>query len=298
MDKNINIEAEGGELILSNENGDHVIIPKKDREMVQGKIKEECHSCLDDYIKTLPTMEKYAEDGSVIPSEPLGPVVPEETKKDVPLMSIAPENVKEQGVKPFEVPTLEGTMDKIANPVEKVFPKYELTQEDLLPEIKDFYDTYDNRQKKGYAYSDESKFGEGFTSKVLANKGETCDESKGCAGYSKEAQIKMYNKYNPATAFRSEENSDNAWYKHQRMEDFDGEVLYDSMAENATVYNPERPYRKGDQVFMSRASNKNFLRKAGAKSAYGVDYEPYSTDNSDANSIEHNGIVEGYVKRG
>lgn len=64
--KNMNIEAEGSELILKNKAGDYVIIPKRFRREVQDMIKDNCHSCIDALVEKLPVMEDYAEDGSVI----------------------------------------------------------------------------------------------------------------------------------------------------------------------------------------------------------------------------------------
>ena len=61
------IEAEGSELILRNEHGDYAIIPKKHRLEVSDMVKEGCNKCIDAYIETLPIMEDYAEDGSLIP---------------------------------------------------------------------------------------------------------------------------------------------------------------------------------------------------------------------------------------
>lgn len=68
MKQNINIEAESNELILKNKAGDYVIIPKIYRREVQDMIKENCHGCIDKLVETLPIMEDYAPDGSVIPS--------------------------------------------------------------------------------------------------------------------------------------------------------------------------------------------------------------------------------------
>ncbi len=75
MKQNINIEAEGNELILKNKAGDYVIIPKKYRLEVQDMIKENCHSCIDKLVETLPVMEDYAQDGSLY-SEYLTPDSP------------------------------------------------------------------------------------------------------------------------------------------------------------------------------------------------------------------------------
>ena len=66
MKQNINIEAEGNELILKNKAGDYVIIPKKYRLEVQDMIKENCHSCIDKLVETLPVAADYAQDGTVV----------------------------------------------------------------------------------------------------------------------------------------------------------------------------------------------------------------------------------------
>ena len=67
MKQNINIEAEGNELILKNKAGDYVIVPKKYRLEVQDMIKDGCHGCIDNLVETLPVMEDYAQDGSLLP---------------------------------------------------------------------------------------------------------------------------------------------------------------------------------------------------------------------------------------
>ena len=67
MKQNINIEAEGNELVLKNKANDYVIIPKKYRKEVQDMIKEGCHDCIDKLVETLPVMEDYAQDGSLLP---------------------------------------------------------------------------------------------------------------------------------------------------------------------------------------------------------------------------------------
>ena len=64
-----NIEVEGGEIAIRNENGDIVIIPKKYRTEVQGMIKDGCHGCIDRLVETLPVMADYAEDGSLLPDD-------------------------------------------------------------------------------------------------------------------------------------------------------------------------------------------------------------------------------------
>lgn len=61
------IEAEGGELILRNSNDDVAIIPKDKVATVKGYIKDGNNEAIDELISTLPYMEGYAEDGSLIP---------------------------------------------------------------------------------------------------------------------------------------------------------------------------------------------------------------------------------------
>ena len=73
MNKKINIEAEGGELILRNKAGDHVIIPKNMRSTVKRMIDDDCHGCIDNYVNSLPIMKDYAEDGTVVPINELNP---------------------------------------------------------------------------------------------------------------------------------------------------------------------------------------------------------------------------------
>jgi len=69
--KNLNVEAEHNELVLKNESGDHVIIPANKRGQVKKWIKEGCHGCIDGFVETLPIMEQYAGDGTVVPAEEL-----------------------------------------------------------------------------------------------------------------------------------------------------------------------------------------------------------------------------------
>ena len=67
MKQNLNIEAEGNELVLKNKVGDYVIIPKKYRTEVQGMIEDKCWGCIDAFVDTLPVMADYAGDGSLLP---------------------------------------------------------------------------------------------------------------------------------------------------------------------------------------------------------------------------------------
>lgn len=66
---NKHIEVEGGEIAIRNSHGDIAIIPKKHIREVQDMIKDGCNSCVDDYVKKLPKMSDYAEDGTVFPLE-------------------------------------------------------------------------------------------------------------------------------------------------------------------------------------------------------------------------------------
>lgn len=63
------IEAERGELVLTSPEGDVAIIPAKYRYEALGMIEDECWKCLNDLINSLPTMEEYAEDGTLISIE-------------------------------------------------------------------------------------------------------------------------------------------------------------------------------------------------------------------------------------
>lgn len=64
--KNKTIEAEGGELILSNEVGDHIIIPKDKRSEVLSLIEKKDFGAIDKIALTLPVDADYAEDGTIV----------------------------------------------------------------------------------------------------------------------------------------------------------------------------------------------------------------------------------------
>lgn len=66
MSKNFKVEAEGGELVLSNNNGSYAIIPKDKREEALGYLKGGCNDCLNSLIQELPKMSDYAEDGTLV----------------------------------------------------------------------------------------------------------------------------------------------------------------------------------------------------------------------------------------
>lgn len=64
------VKAENNELVLKNTNGDHVIIPAKNRAWVQKKLQEGCHDCIDKLVESLPIASEYAAEGTLIPTEP------------------------------------------------------------------------------------------------------------------------------------------------------------------------------------------------------------------------------------
>jgi hypothetical protein len=59
INKVSNIEAEGEELIIENEFGDVVIVPKEKADWVRDKINQGCYDCVDSLVSTLPTMNDY-----------------------------------------------------------------------------------------------------------------------------------------------------------------------------------------------------------------------------------------------
>ena len=82
--KRMNVEVEGGELLLESKEGHYAIIPAKDRSRVQKMINDNCDDCINSYIKRLPKESDYAEDGSLIKGfrNPLGP---EQSTKEKPI---------------------------------------------------------------------------------------------------------------------------------------------------------------------------------------------------------------------
>jgi len=67
MKNSLNVEAEGGELVIRNKNNDYAIIPKEMRSEVLNLMKKGCYDCIDKIVNTLPTANNYAEDGTIIP---------------------------------------------------------------------------------------------------------------------------------------------------------------------------------------------------------------------------------------
>lgn len=62
---NINIEVEGGELLIMSDEQHYAIIPAKHRQEVKDMVSEGCDNCINSYIQTLPKESNYAEDGSL-----------------------------------------------------------------------------------------------------------------------------------------------------------------------------------------------------------------------------------------
>lgn len=56
----INIEAEGGELIIKNDKGDIAIIPQHKRNDVISMIQEEKYEDINDIVNSLPKTEDYS----------------------------------------------------------------------------------------------------------------------------------------------------------------------------------------------------------------------------------------------
>lgn len=72
MKKGFDLEAEGGEIVIRNTNGDYAVIPKNKVGHIQKLLDEECYGCIDEYVSTLPSMEDYAQEGTVV-GDPLTP---------------------------------------------------------------------------------------------------------------------------------------------------------------------------------------------------------------------------------
>lgn len=52
------LEVESGELAVMSSKGMMAIVPRNKARWVKQKISEGCHSCVDEYIKTLPNVGK------------------------------------------------------------------------------------------------------------------------------------------------------------------------------------------------------------------------------------------------
>jgi len=89
MIKTLNVEAEHNELVLKNNHGDYVIIPADKRDWVKTKLAEGCNPCIDSLVESLPIMDDYAEDGTVVPSEPEKETKKEESKRKKKVVVLA-----------------------------------------------------------------------------------------------------------------------------------------------------------------------------------------------------------------
>lgn len=52
------LEVENGEICVMSTKGTLAIVPRNKARWVKQKISEGCHSCVDEYIKTLPNVGK------------------------------------------------------------------------------------------------------------------------------------------------------------------------------------------------------------------------------------------------
>jgi hypothetical protein len=81
------IEAEGSEIVMQNSNGDTIVIPKVHRQKALKYIEEGNYKAIDDLAESLPFMEDYADDGSLVvnkkPTEPVEPEPKNQTKYQV-----------------------------------------------------------------------------------------------------------------------------------------------------------------------------------------------------------------------
>ena len=90
------VEAQGGELILKNQNGDTIIIPKSRRKEAMKALLKEDHKYIDSIASQLPTAASYADEGSLIPQgNPGGSVLDaqDSNENDSEIPTINPENV-------------------------------------------------------------------------------------------------------------------------------------------------------------------------------------------------------------
>lgn len=136
--RNINIEAENNELILKNDAGDYVIIPANKRAWVRRKLKEGCHSCIDMLVETLPTLEDYAQGGSVISNDNINAIpvkdgVPTKQLEPVTIEAKAPYWLKYLRKKEAEYPPYK------EDPLDKLYPDRALRKKMIYQQEKARY---------------------------------------------------------------------------------------------------------------------------------------------------------------
>jgi hypothetical protein len=69
QNKDIQVEAERGELLVRNSHGDIAIIPRDKASKVRELLSSGCNDCIDNVVSSLPTLKHYAQDGTVIPND-------------------------------------------------------------------------------------------------------------------------------------------------------------------------------------------------------------------------------------
>lgn len=147
--KRMNVEVEGGELLLESKEGHYAIIPAKDRSRVQKMVNDNCDDCINSYIKRLPKKSDYAEDGSLIEgfTKSLKPPV---STKEKPIFANEETGYGEvKKVNPIPLNTPYGRQYK--NIVEKQ-EHYDYLSETYGPRVKyreDILNMYDKPLKSG-----------------------------------------------------------------------------------------------------------------------------------------------------
>lgn len=152
-EEGIKVEAEGGELILRNNFGDYAIIPKDSRDKIKELIAEECWSCIDDFVKDLPTYSDYAQEGSLYPNlEGEGDSEVDKTEEETVASDTSSVNYNYDlypitGIREEEVKILDANTDAILEKLRnrEGFEIYKFGE--LDPEssdlVKNFYNMYD-----------------------------------------------------------------------------------------------------------------------------------------------------------
>lgn len=152
-EEGIKVEAEGGELVLRNNFGDYAIIPKDSRDKVKKLIEEECWSCIDDFVKDLPTYSNYAQEGSLYPNlEGNGGSEVERAEEETVASDTSSVNYNYDlypitGIREEEIKVLDANTDAILEKLRnrEGFEIYKFGE--LIPEsselVKNFYNLYD-----------------------------------------------------------------------------------------------------------------------------------------------------------
>lgn len=93
MKEGFELEAEGGEIVIQNTNGDYAVIPKNKVEYINKLLNDDCHGCIDEFVATLPTMSDYAQDGSVVGDPLTSASTPVQSTPPPPIQSITLSNI-------------------------------------------------------------------------------------------------------------------------------------------------------------------------------------------------------------